>query len=581
MGVFKMKTIMLGNQAIARGAYEAGVTVAVAYPGTPSTEITEFVAGYDDIYAEWSPNEKVAMEVALGSAMAGARTMVSMKHVGVNVAADPLFTASYTGINGGLVICTADDPGMHSSQNEQDSRYYARAAHIPMLEPADSNEALSYMKRAFDISEAYDTPVFIRLTTRISHSQSIVQLNEREVVELKPYEKNIEKNVMMPLYARPKHIIVEKRMNQLAEDASTFTDLNTVEMKDTKVGIITSGVPYQYVKEVMPDASVLKLGMVHPLPKKLIEDFASKVDRLYIVEELEPIFEEQIKAWGIKVIGKEIFTVQGEYSANMIEERILGKELELRDAEKLPGRPPVLCPGCPHRGIYYVLKKLKIHATGDIGCYTLGALPPLEGIDTCVCMGGGVSMLHGVEKARGKEFIKKWVGIVGDSTFVHSGITGLVDIVYNKGISTVMILDNSTTGMTGHQENPTTGRNLKGEEVPVLNLVALCKAVGIHHVRVVNPFKPKEVEVALKEETNREEPSVIIASAPCELLDKKKKRIPLYVNQETCRKCNMCMKIGCPAIQKKDGNIIINDALCVGCNLCTKVCPFGAIEKGE
>lgn len=572
------KRLMLGNEAVARGAYEAGATVAVAYPGTPSTEITEFVATYDDIYAQWSPNEKVALEVGIGSSVSGARTMVAMKHVGVNVAADPLFTVAYTGVNGGLVILVADDPGMHSSQNEQDSRYYARSAHIPMLEPSDSHEAKEFVKEAFDMSEKYDTPVFVRLTTRISHSQSIVEIHDREDVPLKPYHKDFKKNVMMPAMARVRHVVVEKRMQQMAEDANHCA-VNTVEMGDTSIGVITSGVPYQYVKEVLPSASVLKLGMVHPLPKQLIEDFAKKVDQLYIVEELEPIFEEQIKSWGIDVLGKEILTVQGEYSANLLEERIAKHTLGLDTPKQLPVRPPVMCPGCPHRGVYYILHKLKKHATGDIGCYTLGALPPLEGIDTCVCMGASVSMLHGIEKARGKEFIKDWVGIIGDSTFVHSGITGLVDIVYNKGISTVIILDNSTTGMTGHQDNPATGRTLKGEATHVLNLVDLAKSIGITNVRVVNPFKPEEVELAVKEETAKEEPSVIIASAPCELLDRKTKRIPYRIDLDTCKNCGMCMRIGCPAISKQDNKMFINDTLCSGCGLCAKICKFGAIVK--
>lgn len=572
------KKMMLGNEAVARGAYEAGATVSVAYPGTPSTEITEFVAKFEEIYAEWAPNEKVALEVGIGSSMSGARTMVAMKHVGVNVAADPLFTVSYTGINGGLVIMVADDPGMHSSQNEQDSRYYARSANVPMLEPSNSNEAKEFVKLAFELSEKYDTPVFVRLSTRISHSQSIVELSDRKEVELKEYKKDFMKNVMMPGMARLKHKVVEKRMNTISEDANDLP-INILEMNDTKIGIITSGIPYQYVKDTLPNASVLKLGMVHPIPKKLIQNFASKVDKLYIVEELEPIFEEQIKSWGIEVIGKELFTIQGEYNANMIAEKIGGETLSLVEPKVLPARPPVMCPGCPHRGVYYVLNKLKKHATGDIGCYTLGALPPLQGIDTCVCMGASIGMLHGMEKARGKDFVKDWVGIIGDSTFVHSGITGLVDIVYNKGISTVMILDNSTTGMTGHQDNPATGKTLKGEETKVLNLVELCKSIGIDRVRVVNPFAPEEVEAAVKEETAKEEPSVIIASAPCELLDKKKVRTTYKIDTEACKKCGACMKLGCPAIQKKNGIIEINDALCSGCGLCVQVCKFGAIVK--
>jgi indolepyruvate ferredoxin oxidoreductase alpha subunit len=572
------KKLMLGNEAVARGAYEAGATVAVAYPGTPSTEITEFVAKYDEVYAEWSPNEKVAMEVAIGSAMSGARTLVSMKHVGLNVAADPLFTVAYTGINGGLVIMVADDPGMHSSQNEQDSRYYAKSAHIPMLEPSDSNETKAFVKIAFELSEKYDTPVFVRMTTRVSHSQSIVELMERQEIPLKAYQKDFMKNVMMPGMARARHIVVENRIKQIIEDASHLP-INRVEMKDTKVGVITSGLSYQYIQEVMPNASVLKLGMVHPLPKELIKDFAKQVDKLIIVEELEPIFEEEIKSWGIQVEGKELLTVQGEYSANLLEVNLLGKELNLVAPKTLPGRPPVMCPGCPHRGVYYVLQKLKKHATGDIGCYTLGALPPLQGIDTCVCMGASIGMLHGIEKARGKDYIKDWVGIIGDSTFIHSGITGLVDIVYNKGISTVMILDNSTTGMTGHQDNPATGLTLKGEKTKVLNLVELSKSIGIDRVRVVNPFNTAEVEAAIKEETEVEEPSVIIATAPCELLDKKTKRIPYKINEDICKKCGMCMKIACPAIQKKAGKYEINNALCSGCGLCTEVCKFGAITR--
>ena len=571
------KQLMLGNAAVARGAYEAGATVAVAYPGTPSTEITEYVATYDEIYAEWAPNEKVAMEVAIGSAISGARSMVAMKHVGVNVAADPLFTVAYTDVNGALVILVADDPGMHSSQNEQDSRYYARAAHIPMLEPADSAEAKTYTKLAFDLSEKYDTPVFVRLTTRISHSQTIVPLEDRVEVPLKPYKKDFTKNVMIPAMARKRHVVVEARMNEIKKDANQL-EINSIEMNDTKVGVITSGMAYQYVKEALPNASVLKLGMVHPLPKDLITDFSNKVDKLYVIEELEPIFEEQIKSWGIEVIGKDIFTFQGEYSTNLLFENLLGDELNLKTPKKLPVRPPVMCPGCPHRGVYYILNKLGIHATGDIGCYTLGALPPLQGIDTCVCMGASVSMLHGIEKARGKEYIKNWVGIIGDSTFVHSGITGLVDIVYNKGISTVMILDNSTTGMTGHQDNPTTGKTLKGEPTTVLNLVELSKGIGINHVRVVNPFNLKEVEEVVKEEVVREEPSVIIASFPCALLDKSPK-VPYTINADKCKTCGVCLKIGCPSIQKKDGKIVINDALCNGCALCVEVCKFCAIEK--
>ncbi|HOA81091.1 MAG TPA: thiamine pyrophosphate-dependent enzyme, partial [Defluviitaleaceae bacterium] len=457
-----------------------------------------------------------------------------------------------------------------------DSRCYARAAHVPMLEPADSQEAKDYMKLAFNLSEKYDTPVFVRMTTRVSHAQSIVEIGEREEIELKPYEKNIQKNVMMPGMAIKRHIVVENRMNQLAEDANSL-EINRIEWNDTKIGIITSGIAYQYVKEALPNASVLKLGMVHPLPMKLIKEFADKVETLYIVEELEAVIEEQVKANGISAIGKEIFSVQGELSVKKILSAIANKEIQTKNPEALPGRPPVLCPGCPHRGIYYVMKKLKLNATGDIGCYTLGALEPLAGIDTCVCMGASVGMVHGIEKARGRDFSKNWVGVIGDSTFIHSGITGLIDIVYNKGMSTVVILDNSTTGMTGHQDNPATGKTIKGEAAPVLNLVELAKAIGIKNVRVVDPFDLKEVEAVLKEETNKDEPSVIIASRPCALLIKEKKAP--YKITDACVLCGACLRLGCPAIEKQDGKVVINDALCNGCGLCPKVCRVNAIVK--
>lgn len=575
-----MKQLMLGNEAIARGAYEAGVTVAVAYPGTPSTEITEFAATYDEIYAQWSPNEKVALEVGLGSAIGGARTMVSMKHVGLNVAADPLFTSAYTGINGGLVILVADDPGMHSSQNEQDSRYYAKSAHIPMLEPSDSQEAKDFVKIAFEMSEQFDTPIFVRVTTRISHSQSLVETQERIDVSLKEYKKDMMKYVMMPGMARGRHIILEKRLKRLVEEASV-NPINTIEWNETELGIITSGMAYQYVKDTFPNASIMKLGMVYPIPKALIQSFAKKVKKLVVVEELEPLFEDEIRSWGIEASGKDALTIQGEYSANLLTMAFNNIDLNLTEATILPGRPPVMCAGCPHRGIYHVMKQLGLHATGDIGCYTLGALPPLGGIDTCVDMGASISMLLGLEKARGREFTKKWVAVIGDSTFVHSGITGLVDIVYNKGASTVMILDNSTTGMTGHQDNPTTGLTLKGEPTKVLNLVALCKSIGIEHVRVVDPFKPDEVEAVLREETARDEASVIISSKPCELLDKKRKRESFIIDLDQCIGCEQCLELGCPALQKKDGFLIIDDTLCTGCGLCTEVCRVGAILKKE
>lgn len=571
---------MLGNEGVARGAYEAGANVATAYPGTPSTEITEAIAKYDEIYAEWSPNEKVALEVAIGASIGGARAIVSMKHVGLNVAADPLFTVSYTGVNGGLVIVVADDPGMHSSQNEQDSRYYARSAHVPMLEPSDSQEAKDFVKMAFEISEKYDTPVLIRMTTRVAHSQSLVEIAERKDVPLKEYKKDFNKYVMMPGMARKRHVVVEERMKRLQEDCNSFS-LNRIEEGDKSIGIITSGIVYQYAKEAFPNASFLKLGMVHPLPKKLIEEFASKVDKLYVLEELEPIIEEQIRGWGIDVIGKELFTVQGEYSAKLIEERI--KELKVQEVsgESLPMRPPVLCPGCPHRAAFYVIKKLRLHVMGDIGCYTLGALPPLESVDTTVCMGASIGMAHGIAKARGKEFAKKTVAVIGDSTFVHSGITGLTDIVYNNGIATVIILDNSTTAMTGHQDHPATGRTIKGDPAPVLNLVELVKAVGIKNVRVVDPFNLEESEAVLREETQREEPSVIIFKRPCALLDKTYET-PLQIDASACRRCGLCLRLGCPAIENKDGgSITINYALCNGCGLCERVCKFNAIGRAD
>ncbi|MBT3318827.1 MAG: indolepyruvate ferredoxin oxidoreductase subunit alpha [Clostridia bacterium] len=571
------KKLMLGNAAFARGAWEAGATVAAAYPGTPSTEITENVATYDEILAQWAPNEKVALEVAIGASFGGARALCAMKHVGLNVAADPLFTAAYTGVNGGLVIVVADDPGMNSSQNEQDSRFYARSAHVPMLEPSDSHEAKEFVKAAFELSEKYDTPVFVRSNTRLSHSQGVVELMERADVALKPYVKDIPKYVMMPGMARKRHVIVEQRMNDIKEFANS-TELNKVEMNDTAIGVITAGVTYNDVKEALPNASVLKLGMIYPLPAKTIADFAAKVDKLYIVEELEPFFEDAIKAMGIDIIGKEIFTLQGEYSANMIAKGILGKQIDSRDAGVLPMRPPVMCPGCPHRAVYHVLKKLKIMATGDIGCYTLGALPPHEGIDMCVCMGASISMATGLEKARGKDFARKLVAVIGDSTFFHSGITGLVDMVYNGATSTVMILDNSTTGMTGHQDHPSTGKNLKGDVAAVIDIETLVRGLGVKNVRTVDPFDMKALEVILKEETAREEVSVIITQRPCALLPQVPVLPALHIN-DTCTSCGMCMKLGCPAIERHENGMWINETLCNGCGLCVKVCKFDSIKK--
>ena len=540
------KVIMLGNEAIARGAYEAGVKVSAAYPGTPSTEISEYLVQYkEDLYCEWSPNEKVATEVAVGASIAGTRAMSCMKHVGFNVAADPAYSVSYMGVNGGLVIIVADDPGLYSSQNEQDTRMVARAAQLPVIEPSDSSEAKEYIKMAFELSEQFDRPIVYRTTTRLAHSQGLVTLEDRKVPEDKLYVKDIRKTVMMPGNAKLRHIEIEKRNKELAEAANTLP-INRVEMNDTKIGVITSGIPYQYVKEALPNASVCKLGLVNPLPRKMIEDFASKVDKLYIVEELDPVIEEQVKSWGIECVGKDIFTVQGEYSANMIRERILGETLEIDQPAAVPGRPPILCPGCPHRSVYYTLKKLKMHAAGDIGCYTLGAVAPLSVVDTTMCMGSSISTLHGMEKAKGKEYIKNWVAVIGDSTFLHTGVNSLMNMVYTQATGPVMILVNSTT--------------------------------GIKNVVEVNAFDIETLEKTIREEVAKDEVSVIITKSPCVLLSKEKK--PLYTaHSDKCKKCGMCMKPGCPAMTKNaDGTVYIDDTMCTGCGLCEKLCKFNAIE---
>lgn len=572
------KVIMLGNEAIARGAYEAGVKVSSAYPGTPSTEISEYLVQYkEDLYEEWAPNEKVAAEVAVGANLAGVRAMACMKHVGLNVASDPLYSVSYMGVNGGLVFVVADDPGLYSSQNEQDTRMVARAAQIPVIEPSDSAEAKEFIKVAFELSEKFDRPFIYRITTRLAHSQGLVELCDRTEPDDKKYEKDIQKNVMMPGNAKLRHIEIEKRNLELADAANTLP-INTVEMNDTKIGIITSGIPYQYVKEAIPEASVLKLGMVNPLPRKLIEDFASKVDKLYVVEELDPVIEEQVKSWGIDVIGKEIFTVQGEYSANMLRKGILKAELNLEAPQAAPSRPPILCPGCPHRSVYYVLNKLKMHAAGDIGCYTLGAVAPLSVVDTTMCMGSSISTLHGMEKAKGKEYIKNWVAVIGDSTFLHTGVNSLMNMVYNHATGTVMILDNSTTGMTGHQDHAATGKTLQGDVTYAIDIPKLCRAMGVNHVLEVNAFDLDALEKAVKEEVARDEVSVIITKSPCVLLDKSKK--PLYIaHEDKCKKCGMCMKPGCPAMTRNaDGTIHIDDTMCTGCGLCGSLCKFDAIE---
>lgn len=568
-----MKKLLLGDFAVARGAWEAGVRVAAAYPGTPSTEITEELARYDDVYSEWSPNEKVAMEVGIGASVRGARTIVSMKHVGLNVACDPLFAASYTGVNGGLVVAVADDPSVFSSQNEQDTRVTAVSAQVPVLEPSDSMEAKEFTKLAFDLSEQYDTPVILRLTTRVAHSQSLVELGERQELPLRAYEKNIAKYVMMPANARVKHTVVEERMAKLSVDADSLS-INRIEMGDNKLGIICSGGVYEYVKEALPDASVLKLGMVYPLPYELIKKFASSVDRCVVAEELAPHIETLIKAHGINVEGKNLFPRCGEFSANLIRRCILGGADSV-SAAQVPARPPVLCAGCPHRGVFYVLSKLKLNVLGDIGCYTLGAVPPLGSMDAVVCMGASIGMAIGFDKAD-PEAHKHSVAVIGDSTFIHSGITGLIDAVYNKAPITVIILDNRTTGMTGHQNHPATGKTIKNEPTYELDLAEVCRAVGVPNVRTVDPGDLGEMERAVKEELAKDEVSVIIAKKPCVLLTKK-----LYNGFRVnglCKKCKACLKLGCPAIVNGKDGITIDVSLCTECGLCKGVCKFGAIE---
>ena len=577
----KSKAIMLGNEAIARGVYEAGAKLSSAYPGTPSTEISEYLSKYDEVYTEWAPNEKVACEVAIGASISGVRSLACMKHVGLNVAADPLYTFSYTGVGGGAVIVVADDPGLASSQNEQDTRMIARAAHVPVLEPSDSQEAKDFTKYAFELSEKYDTPVILRTTTKLAHSQSAVELCDRVEIEDKPYERNMRKYVMMPASAIGRHLVVEEREKRLSADAAALP-LNRVEMGDTRLGFITCGVAYQYVKEACPEASVLKLGLTNPLPRKLIEEFAAKVDTLYVFEELEPLIEEQVRSWGIKVKGKECFTVQGEYSANMLKSEIYGKDDSVFAKLDAPMRPPILCPGCPHRSVFSVLNKLKIHASGDIGCYTLGAVAPLNVIDTTICMGASISALHGMEKAKGKDYIKNWVAVIGDSTFLHTGINSLINMVYNKSTATVMILDNRTTGMTGHQEHAGTGKTLKGEETYAIDFKTLCTAIGVPSVIEVNAFDTKELELIVKESVASDTLTVIITKSPCVLLKGQKFPDVCRVDADKCRKCGACLKIGCPAMSRgEDGKVVINESMCNGCGLCLGYCKFDAIERQE
>ncbi len=593
-GMSEKKTLFSGNEAIARGAYESGVKVAAAYPGTPSTEILESLGTYSISHVEWSPNEKVALETAMGAAFGGARALAVMKHVGVNVAADPLFTLSYTGLRGGLVLVTADDPEMHSSQNEQDNRHYARFAKVPMLEPSDSQEAKDFTRLAFDLSERFDTPVMLRTTTRVSHSKSIVGLAEPSGPAVPPkLAKDPVKYVMLPANARKRHPVVEKRMEDLARFAETFPE-NRIEWGEKKVGIITSGISYEYAREVMPEASFLKLGMVYPLPKEMIKSFASQVEKLFVVEELDPFIEEQVRALGIEVAGKSGFPLCGELNPSLVEKGLqnLPSLLQEQTSPKLPPRPPIMCPGCPHRGIFSILSKLKLFVTGDIGCYTLGFLPPLSAIDTCVCMGASIGHAMGLDKALGEEALGRVVAVIGDSTFLHSGITGLLNVVYNQGAVTVIILDNHTTAMTGRQDHPGTGFTLSGGEASQVDMVKLAKALGVKNVKVVNPYDLAATERVIKREVRRPEPSVIISRAPC-VLSRRERAVSgeaLFVNPDVCAGCRSCLRLGCPAIawtkeegvnaqgKKRKGRAMIDSSLCNGCTLCAQVCKFGAIK---
>ena len=584
------KALMLGNEAVARGLYEAGVTVVSSYPGTPSTEITEHVTKYNEIYSEWAPNEKVAFEVAFGAATGGARSFCAMKHVGLNVAADPLYTASYIGVNGGMVCAVADDPGMHSSQNEQDSRHHAIASKTPMLEPADSAECSRFTAMAYELSERFDTPLLLRLSTRVSHARSLVELADRNEVGVKEYKKDVMKNVMMPAMARGAHVRVEQRlidMTKFADTEAVEMGINTIEYNSTKMGIIAAGTSYVYAHEAMGEnASYLKLGMVNPLPVELIREFASKVDEVIVIEELDDIIETHCIKLGIRVKGKELFSKLGEFSQATISAALNNAEVDCEIfGEDIPPRPPVLCAGCPHRGLYYALKGMGLYVSGDIGCYTLGAQAPLSMMDSCVCMGASVSALHGFNTARGKEQAKKSIAVIGDSTFIHSGITGLIDIAYNKGFSTVIVLDNSITGMTGHQNNPANGLTIKGDPTVAVNLEALAKAVGFENVVVVDPFDIEGTKAAVKAELAKEAPSLIISRRPCALLKTVKHSAPVKINADKCIGCKACLNVGCPALsqtKRENGKslAVIDSTQCVGCGVCASACKFGAIEKG-
>lgn len=573
-----MKTLMSGNEAIALGAYEAGITVATGYPGTPSTEILENIIKYPGIYAQWSPNEKVAMEVGLGAAIAGSRVIVTMKHVGVNVAADPLFTSAYTGVRGGLILVSADDPGMHSSQNEQDNRYYAKFAKVPLLEPSDSQEAKDFVAKAIEISEQFDTPVMLRITTRIAHSQTQVELGKAGKGVKYPYEKNAQKFVMVPAFARQRHVVVEERLSTLADFAEN-TSLNQIFWNDKRIGIITSGISYQYVREALPDASVFKLGMLNPLPVEAIRNFAAQVEKLYVVEELEPFIEEHVKAIGVSCHGKDILPRIGELTAQKIAEVIGGKSFSPMETAAFPAapvRPPVLCPGCPHRGVFYTLNQLKLTVSGDIGCYTLGSAAPLNAIDTCICMGYSIGGLLGMEKAD-PDIARRSVAVIGDSTFLHSGITGLLDVVYNHGTTTTMILDNRITAMTGQQQNPATGKDLMNNPAPQVDLVSLVKALGVQRVQVVNPFDLQTLKSTIKEEIAALEPSVIIVQHPCVFVDKSPAKPPVKISED-CTGCKACLQLGCPCLSYADKKVHVDTTLCTGCNLCVSVCKFDAIQ---